>query len=1123
MIFTRSVRALPWPNSYRLLRIMKLTVFLSFVLSFSAFAVSNAQKITLNAKNTTLRAAMKEIQKQQGYSFFFRGNDIAATRIDVSIKQADLTDALDQLLRGQNLQWYLEDGTIVIAANRIATKDVRSVQQQDHEVSGNVIDEEGNPLEGVTVTVKGIRTAVTTDANGNYRLTVEGGAALVFSMVGYEPLEQAVSGRRTLNVTLITSVSDLDEVVVVGYGTQRKANVVGSVSQIGSEAIENRPVTQATHAITGQMPGVTVTVASGRPGANPGTVRVRGVGSFGATPDALVLIDGIPGSLPDINPEDIQSISVLKDASSAAIYGARSANGVILVTTKSGSANQLNIHYNGYVGMNEATELPDFVDSWDYAAMYNIASGSNSFTAEDIEKFRSQSDPDNYPNTKFLEELFSRNGVQHGHTLNLNGGNDRTRYFLSGAYMSQDGIIPKNSYQRYNIRLNMDNDLGSNFRLTTRLSGSFEDRKEPQATANRGGELTNQLIQQAVRYPAIHLGQASNGDYGIGPESAGTSISSLASKSYLYNPDTRIGSNIKLDWTPIKALRFSAIGGYNLSILEEKSYRASMRLNDQLTFNQSDLTHTRDKQVYKTMQFIGEYQERLGETEVGVLLGYAFENEQTDGLNGFRQNFPSNDYTVISMGGADNQQVNGVINEWAIQSLFARFKFSHLDRYLFESNLRYDGSSRFPEDNKYALFPSVAVGWRLSQESFMESASSWMSELKLKASWGVLGNQNIGNYPYQVVLNSGRNYPFGGNMTTGAAYWTYKDAGIRWESTETVDVGLESAFFNNKLALNVTYFRRHTRDILFQPTASVSSILGVQMSETNTGEAQNTGWEFDASYRNKIGALGYSLVGNFSIINNKVITLGLGNVLQPNGMVGNGTNLFIGYPMQLYYGYLSDGVFLDDTDITAWADQSAVTPNPRPGDFRYRDISGPDGVPDGKITPNHDRTYLGSRIPKYTFGLNLGLNYRDFDASVLFQGVSGVNGELTGYAGYAFFNLGNIQRWQMEGRFDPANPTRYPDYPRLEEVSNSGTPNTVTSDFWVLDASYLRIKNLQLGYTIPEQLLAKAGISKVRLYFSLENPKTWSGYRQGWDPEISTGGSYYPVLATYTFGCNFKF
>lgn len=994
---------------------------------------------------------------------------------------------------------------------------------QGIEVSGTVTDNEGNPLIGVNIQIKGTQLGTSTDFDGRYSLgNVEEDAVLVVSYIGYQTQEIFVNGQQSINITLLSDSELLDEVVVVGYGTQRKVNVIGSVSQISSDQLENRPVAQLSHAITGQMPGVTVIQRSGRPGESGGEIRVRGVGSFGATPNALVLVDGIPGSLDQLNPDNIQSISVLKDASSAAIYGARSANGVILVTTKNGSDNKLSVSYNGYVGFNEATELPDMVNSWEYAEMYNIASGSNSFSEEDIQKFRDQSDPDNYPNTKFLEEIFSEKGVQTGHSITINGGNQDNKYYLSGSYLNQDGIIRRNNYERYNIRLNMENNFSTKLKLNSRIFGSFEERNEPQATANRGGNLENQLIQNAVRYPAIHLGKSSDGNYGIGPESSGTPISWIDSKSYLINPRTRAGINLKMDWMPMNDLQFSAIGGYNFTLLEQRSYLASMRLNDEVYHAQSYLNQFSNKSIFKTMQFIGEYSKDIARSNLNLMAGYSFENQINSDFNGYRQDFPSNDYTVIGMGGADNQQAGGSDSEWAIQSLFSRFKYNFDEKYLFEATVRYDGSSRFPESKKYALFPSMAIGWRVTEEKFMEGVQ-WISNLKLKASWGILGNQNIGNYPYQAVLNSGRNYPFGGAIQTGAAYSTFKDAEIQWESTETTDFGIESELLDGRILFNVTYFNRNTEDILFQPSASVSSVLGVGISETNTGAARNSGWEFEVALRNQVNNFGYSINGNFSIIDNEVITLGLGNVEQPNGFIGNGSTLFIGYPMQMFYGYVTDGVFIDQGDIENWPDQTRVNPRSQPGDIRFVDISGPDGHPDGQVDPTYDRTYLGSRIPKYTYGGNLGLSYKQLDLNIFLQGAAGVKGNLTGYAGVAFFNLGNIQRWQMEGRFDANNPVQYPDYPRLEVVTNSGTPNTDLSDFWVIDASYLRIKNIQLGYSVPRPLAQRIGSSNIRFYLSAENLHSFNKYRQGWDPEINTGGAYYPILATYTFGLNLKF
>lgn len=1114
--------------------IMKVSLTQMLIMAWLTSVVYSAElkgqeilerKITLDLRHKEIKLILSKIEKQASVRFTYNPNGIdTEKKISIRVNERRLEDVLREIF-GTRLSYELVGDEIVLkemvtgdpaGAEAAAIDDVLQVQ-------GRVTDPGGLPVPGVSILIKGTNTGTVTDAEGNYSIDVQDGdAVLVFSSIGYTTQEIAVDGRMVINVTLEPDVRSLDEVVVVGYGTQKKVNVIGSVSQISGSDIENRPVTQISQALTGQMPGVTVIQRSGRPGESAGTIRVRGVGSFGATPDALVIIDGIPGNMNDINPDDINTISVLKDASSAAIYGARAANGVILITTKSGRPSKLSINYNGYVGFTRPTGLPEFVNSWEYAEMYNIASGSNSYTQEDIEKFRSQSDPDNFPNTRFLDYLISRNGVQTGHSLTLNGGGDAHKYFLSAGFLNQDGIIVRNNYKRYNLRLNLESDLGKNLTLNTRLSGSFEERNEPQATANKGGELTDQLIQNAIRYPSVYLGQASNGDFGIGPESGGTPVSWIQSDSYLTNPETAAGLNMRLDWNPLEGLHFSAIGGYNFTLTEQRSYLASQRLNDQVFLAQSYLNQFSNKQIYRTAQFLGEYTRDIGNNTVDFLIGYSFENQLNTFFNGYRQDFPSNDYTVMGMGGADNQQAGGYDAEWAIQSVFSRLKYNYREKYLFEATIRYDGSSRFPASNKYAFFPSMALGWRLSEEDFLKDVS-WLSDLKLKASWGMLGNQNIGNYPYQVVLNSGRNYPFGGTISTGAAYATYKDANIRWESTETTDVGVESAFLAGRLMINVTYFNRNTSDILYRPSASVSTILGVDISETNTGEARNSGWEFDLGHRNNVGQFEYSISGNFSIINNEVVTLGLGNVEQPNGLIGNGSTLFIGYPMEMYYGYVSDGVFLNAQEVADWPAQTSVNPRPQAGDIRYRDLSGPDGVPDGKVDPTYDRTFLGSRIPKHTFGLNLRMKYRGFDFSAVLQGTAGVTGYLNNYAGWAFFNLGNIQRWQMEGRFDPDYPVRNPGYPRLEVITNSGTPNTVLSDFWAVDASYVRVKNLQIGYSVPKNIISRIGLESARLYASAENPMTFDSYRQGWDPEINTAGAYYPILATYTLGVNIKF
>ncbi|GAB2587435.1 SusC/RagA family TonB-linked outer membrane protein [Spirosoma areae] len=1087
-----------------------------------------------------LKDVLTDLEKRYNVHFLYEGTVIENRLVVFSIQRKDNLELVLQRILTSDLRYRRVDQTIyaiipVTESTKTAPAPVRVIQNQLDEkvtlpaainLTGTVTEQEtGNGLPGVSVVVKGTTTGTTTNSNGQYQLNVPEGAVLVFSFVGYLSQEVAVANQTVLNVAMQTDSRSLSEVVVIGYGSEKKVNVIGSIAQISTEKIASRPTTRVANVLTGQMPGVTVIQRSGKPGGDSdGIIRVRGVGSFGATPGALILVDGIPGSLSELNPADIESISVLKDASSAAIYGARSANGVVLVTTKKGTSGKLKVNYTEYLTLEKPTAFPDLANSWEYAEMYNIAVGNNTFTPEVIAKYRSMNDLDNYPNSNYLKSVFSRNGLTSGRTISVSGGPKSNQYFLSAGMLNQTGLIEKNDYKRYNIRLNTNSELGSKVNLITRMAASSEQQNEPLPIGARGGNsVEDGIVTVAARWGSTWLDRASNGDYGLGQSGNGNPVSWLASQSYRRRPLTKVSLNARLNYAPVKGLTLSLIGGYNFSLLQERRYKGSQQITSTV-FNPIATLYQQDTKIgYQTVQALAEYAKQYKAHNFKILAGYSFESEATEQLSGFRQDFPSNNYTVLDIGGPNNQQANGNDFGWAIQSYFSRLKYQYKDKYLFEATVRHDGSSRFSAGRKYGTFPSLAAGWRISEENFFKPLTSWFSNLKLKTSWGILGNQNIGNYPYQSTLASGRDYAIGTGMSTGAAYTEYKDPNIHWESTRSTDVGIETDFFNGRMLFNLTYFNRNTYDVLYKPVSSISSVLGVNVNEINTGKLKNTGWEVEVGYRNKIGKVRYQAQGLLSIINNELVSLGLGNVTQPNGLIGNGSNLFVGYPIEMYYGYKTDGVFLNQQEVGSWANQTKINPKAVPGDLRYLDISGPNGVPDGVVDPAYDQTYLGSNIPKYNFSLNFGLQYKGFDFSALLQGVAGVKGRLDSHAGIAFFNNGTIQRWQMEGRFNPEDPQRYPKYPRLEVVPSGNLPNYVLSDFWVRDASYIRIKNLQLGYTFPANLFKGVPIEKLRLSFSTDNLYTFKKYPVGWDPEINTGGSFYPILSSYTFSLNASF
>jgi TonB-linked SusC/RagA family outer membrane protein len=1093
--------------------IFLLALLFLFAIDVKAFTQGVLErKVTVQTKDADIRKVLSLIEEQAQVKFAYSAENFKAGKLSLQYQDEALSTVLNQIFESQNIAYNVQGNLIVLYKQ--ASKAVV--------VRGKVTDATGNPLNGVSVSVKGNTGGTSTNAEGNFTLSVaDEEATLVFSYVGFTAQEVPLNGRTVVNVTLVSSTASVGEVVVVGYGTQKRENVIGSIATLQGDKLANRPVTQLQNALTGQLPGVTVTQRNGRPGSASGAISIRGVGSFGADPAALILVDGIPvGGFNDIDPNDVENISVLKDASSAAIYGARAANGVILVTTKSGAKGKTKITYNGYAGYQKPTALPEVLPSWEYAMAFNEGSPQPVYTDAEIQKFKDGSDPDHYPDIDFLRAILSKNGAQTGHNINVSGGNEGNQYNLSVGYLFQDGIVIKNNYSRYNVRLNMTTALSRKLSLTTRLAAISSNVNEP-------GTGVLGIIADAQKYPNIWPAIYSNGDYGDGIGLGGTPIAKINSKSYLKSNDLNMNGTFRLDYKITKGLKLSAITSYVRTDGNGKTFFATQKLRS-ITTGPNNLTETRTSSRYYTVQGLADYTKQFGKHQVNLLGGYSFESTSGENISAYRSNFPGNDLTVLGVGSPATQQSDGSAYEWAIESEFARANYSYSSRYLLEGVIRRDGSSRFPSTNKYAYFPSLAIGWRLGQERFIRENFSWISELKLKASRGVLGNQNIPNYPYQNTLQiingtTGTVYSLGGTVVPGVARTQIVDTTLHWESTRTTDVGMEFGLFKNAITGSATWFNRYSYDILYSPSASVSNVLGFALSRQNTGSLENKGWEFTLNYHNTAGKVGFNINTNFSIINNKALDLGVGNIKQPNGLIGNGSTLFLGYPIQLYYGYVSDGLFVDTTDVKGWPSMTAVNPAPKPGDIRYKDISGPNGVPDGKVDPTYDRTYLGSQIPKYTYGINIGLNFKGFDVSTLLQGITGVQGNLAGNFGIAFNNGANIQRWQYDERWTPANPNRYATYPRLEVLSNAGSPNTLQSSFWILDGSYLRIKNAQIGYTVPKQLLQKAGIGNARFYLSGENLHTFDNYRQGWDPEINTGTNFYPILANYTFGVNVTF
>ena len=995
----------------------------------------------------------------------------------------------------------------VTTSSLYATTTEVTITQQKKAINGVVFDGGLNePLIGANVVVKGTTNGTVTDLDGKFTLEAAPNDILVISSIGFKSLEIKASDAAKGKITLQEDTQALDEVVVVGYGVQKKANLTGSVAHISAEAIESRSVASVSAALAGQIPGVTAIQSSGAPGSQTASITIRGTNSInGGSP--LVIVDGVPGSMNTIDPQDIESLTVLKDAASSAIYGVQAANGVILITTKKGKkGDKARINYSGSVAWSSPVALLKFLGAGDYAMLYNEAVKNENpnailpYTEEDIQNYRNGTLPD----TDWYDETFKKNALETYHTLSINGGSEKTSYNASIGYTRQDGLIDVNKYDRFNGRISVDSDINKWLTAGLNVSGY-------RGTKNDGWEGYASLRQYCNRLAPIY--PVYNDDGSFYYSGLNNPVAHLNNTGFTRQVDQQLNATAYAKVNILPELNVKALFSVRNDTRNNEGFKKLLEYGTgNNTFN-SGLREGYQKYYdwnWYTTQVLANYNKTFGKHSLTALAG-------------FEQIYYNYKYTEATRKGGGNDELTESLNtldkssqtnkngghETARRSYFGRVQYDFNNKYLFEANLRADASSRFPKDSRWGYFPSVSAGWRITEESFVKDADiKWLSNLKIRAGWGQTGNEELSDsdiYPSIATYAYG-SYMFGNSLYSTAYETRYVNSQLKWATVTNYEGAIEAGFLNNRLGFELAVYKKKTKDMLLY--LPVQGVLGMDAPAQNAGSMQNTGFDLSLFHNNRINKdFSYAVNLNIAYVKNKIT-----DMCGTEGENPDDSKYWYleGYALGSFYGYEAIGYFNTEEEL---ANDAKRTGTEQLGDIKYRDLNN-----DGKIDAANDRKVIGKDKPSWTGGLNIALYYKDFDFSAFFQGAFDVYGYYTGESSYAFYNSGKVLERHLD-RWTPENHNA--SYPRITKDSQI---NFSTSSFWLQDASYVRLKNISLGYNIPSVLTQKIGIDKVKVYISGENLLTFSGL-EGIDPEApaSNRGAYYGNVKKVSLGLKVSF
>ncbi|MCD2421832.1 TonB-dependent receptor [Niabella pedocola] len=987
--------------------------------------------------------------------------------------------------------------------------------QNQRQIRGTVADEKGTPLADVSIVEKGTRHGVRSQEDGRFELTVSGSnPILIVTHTGFQPTEVTAGRQSLLSIALQSYNRSLDEVVVVGYGSQKKTTLTGAVATVKGTALVQSSSANVANAIAGRIPGVIANNRSGRPGDDGSSLFIRGFNSFGGGTSPLIVVDGVPDrDFSRLNPNDIESITVLKDAS-AAIYGVRAANGAILVTTKRGKSGKPTIQYDGSYGIQQLTRLPKIVNAWEYMAYYNEIN-PGTYQQSEIDKYKAGNDP-NYTSTDWIHEVFRKTAPQQTHSLSVSGGTDNVKYYFSGQLVDQSSNF-RNSiehYRQYNFRSNIDARISKNLKVNLDVAGRLEDRTYPTWSVG------NILHETRSMYPFIPT-HWPNGSPSAGVTAGRNPVILVTGdpgydkiKNYVLTP--LAGFEWKLPFVT-EGLSLSGYASYDVNMRHEKiftkpwdaySYNKTTGVYSNVRTSTAISSVTQNEGMYNgSTRFIKlVYDRQFGRHNINAFAGYEATSTTNWGTYAYRKNLLSDQIDQIFTGSAEGQVATGSAAQDGRASYLGRVAYDYSNKYIAEVTMRYNGSFNFPEDKRWGLFPSVSAGWRISEEPFFKQTVPFIDQLKLRASWGILGSDAVAQYlfltRYQLITNTSYQTYFGDYGLANALYLSSTpNPDITWEKQDTRNIGLDLGLLNNKLNITADYFRYLRSDILAARNASIPLYTGMSLPSENIGKSLNSGVDFSIGYNDAAGDLKYTIGINGTFAKSKVI-------FSDEAATVPEWQKFEGHPINSWLLFASDGIYRTQDEI----DHSIHVPGARVGEIRIKDTNG-----DGSITfDDAVRTYE-SAVPQIVYGCALGLNYRGIGLNILLSGQAKarqlINSQMQG-------SLIAPPQWLYDGRWTTDNTNSI--YPRAFNDNSTNAYYYNNSNFWLMNAAFLRLKTLELSYSIPSQVYNRLGLSSVRVYAAGYNLLSFDHLKKyGVDPETNnTTGVNYPQSRIVRFGVN---